>query len=105
MIINRVPVFAVLVVLVGCGAEEPLSANRGEQLFNETCAGCHKENGKGNFIAGIPASANTQLNQEQIVQLIRQGMPRFPEMPSFPHLTQEDAEQVARHLRDLAQAD
>lgn len=93
------------ILLAGCGSDESAPVSLGERLFNDTCAECHKVSGKGNFIAGIPANVTTGLDREGIIKLITQGLPAYPDMPSFPHLSREEAGAVADHLSSLAQAE
>ena len=87
-------------VLAGCGESEPppAASASGEQLFNHHCAACHRPEGTGNFLKGIPANALTRMNIDEVVSLIRKGDPDKPKMPAFPQLSQNQSERIARHM-------
>lgn len=90
---------ALVLSLFGCSSE-PDSANLdGKELYNYYCAACHKESGEGSFLKGVPANNQTQLSESQIAQLILQGHPELPDMPTFSHLSQDQAKAIAAYLR------
>lgn len=86
------------------GKQEPGSnSTNGMELFNYYCAGCHKESGNGSFLEGIPANRTTKLTEAQVTQLIRHGKAQMPDMPSFAHLSEQQARNIAQYLlRKLA---
>ncbi|MEH6823053.1 MAG: cytochrome c [Motiliproteus sp.] len=94
-------VSSLMLMLLGCGSDDKQSATNGEALFNEVCADCHKKSGKGNFLAGIPANATTELSSEQIVVLITQGLPAYKQMPVFSGISEDQAKAIANHLKTL----
>ncbi|MBY4677700.1 c-type cytochrome [Marinobacterium arenosum] len=92
-------------LLAGCGEEKAevaevasQSALSGKALFHQHCASCHKEQGTGQFLEGIPPNVLTRLTKEQVVTLILYGDPAKPEMPIFEQLTEEQAKRIADHL-------
>jgi mono/diheme cytochrome c family protein len=88
-----------VLALTGCSDDPTYSATAsGQQLFNDTCAECHKRSGSGDFFKGIPSITATLLNKKEISALIRQGSPDKPDMPAFSHLTGGQADKIADHL-------
>lgn len=92
---KRMLASSLLFMLLGCGSDDKQLSMNGEALHNEYCADCHKQSGKGNFLAGIPASVTTELNSEQVVQLITQGSAAHKKMPL------DQARAIAEHLKTL----
>ncbi len=90
-------------VLVGCGKSEPppKSSATGAQLFEHYCASCHRAEGTGNFLKGIPANALTRLGPDEVVDLIRKGNPEKSKMPVFSDLNRYQAERITLHLWKL----
>lgn len=89
--------------LTGCGESSPppSASASGEQLFNHHCAGCHRQEGTGNFLRGIPANALTHMDIDDVVDLIRRGDPEKPKMPAFRELSRYQAERITLHLWEL----
>jgi len=90
-------------LLVGCGDESPppTASASGETLFNHHCASCHRPEGTGNFLRGIPPNALTGMDIREVVDLIQKGDPARPKMPAFPHLSRNQAERITLHLWHL----
>lgn len=91
------------VLLSGCfynNDTPPISAT-GKQMYEDYCSGCHKANGLGKFIMGIPATFSNQLSREEINILIRKGDPRYPRMPTFPQIRFSQADKIAKYLSQL----
>lgn len=80
----------------------PISAT-GKQMYEDYCAGCHKANGLGKFVMGIPATFSNQLSREEIIKLILKGDPRYPRMPTFPQIRFSQADKIAQYLSQLEQ--
>lgn len=80
----------------------PISAT-GKQMYTDYCAGCHKANGLGKFVMGIPATFSHQLSREEVIKLIRKGDPRYPRMPTFPQIRFSQADKIAQYLSQLEQ--
>jgi mono/diheme cytochrome c family protein len=98
----RALLFAVVLsMLAGCGEEETKPTS-GAELFNLYCTGCHGPEGRGKFLRGIPANILTRKSPAEISLLIRQGQ-KHPEatMPSFPQLSQEEADVITIYLFKL----
>ncbi|MCV6589056.1 MAG: cytochrome c [Marinobacterium sp.] len=89
--------------LTGCGEAEtpPPASASGQQLFDHHCAGCHRPQGTGNFLKGIPANALTDMDVDDIVSLIRNGDVSKPKMPAFPELSRYQAERIVLHMWQL----
>lgn len=73
----------------------------GEELYSLNCARCHKKDGSGDFLKGIPANRRTALQEKQVILLIRQGDPSRPEMPTFSNLTEQQASAIVDYLFSL----
>lgn len=89
-------------LLAGCG-DEPAAVTEvpelsGKELFYQYCASCHREQGTGQFLEGIPPNVLTRMTKEQVVTLILYGDPAKPEMPVFEELNEEQAKRIADHL-------
>ena len=90
-------------LLTGCSdnSNPQTTSIDGEELYSLNCARCHKKDGSGDFLKGIPANKRTALQEEQVVLLIRQGDPSRPEMPTFPDLTEQQASAIVDYLFSL----
>ena len=89
--------------LAGCDSSgpEPQASASGKELFDHHCSGCHRQEGTGNFLKGIPANVMTKLDVDGVAHLIRYGDPEMPKMPVFSNLSRYQAERIASHLFDL----
>jgi len=93
-------VFALL--LSGCSDSTPQTdSTDGKELYSLYCETCHKSDGSGNFLKGIPANRLTRLQKDQIILLIHQGDPSLPDMPAFSNLTEQQAAAIVDHLYSL----
>ena len=91
-----------ITLLAGCEDSSSLTDEMtGKQLFESRCSECHKSSGKGKFLLGVPANANTQLTEENIEQLITQGLQSHSAMPVFEELNDKQAHLIATHLFNL----
>jgi mono/diheme cytochrome c family protein len=96
----------------------PVSASRGEQIFNDHCAICHGLHGKGDgprsaffqpgvqFIPDLTVADYLKGRDEQILESIRQGLSRLPEpayvMPQFKYiLSEEEIRSVLAYVKTL----
>lgn len=85
--------------VAGCFESEPDSNNiNGKDLYSYYCSECHKDNGAGAFLAGIPANKTTALSKGEISRMIRIGHSEFSSMPHFEKLTKEQADSIATYL-------
>jgi len=73
----------------------------GKQLFEYHCAPCHGREGKGDFLKGIPANRETQLDFRQIAHKIRAGGAKKSKMPVFKTMSDGEAEKIAQYLESL----
>ncbi|WP_428034865.1 c-type cytochrome [Amphritea sp.] len=104
MITIRSAILSVLFTLLlsGCSDSAPeTSSTNGKELYNLYCESCHKSDGSGNFLKGIPANRLTRLQGDQLVMLIRQGDPSRPDMPAFTNLTKQQASAIVDYLYSL----
>ncbi|WP_027856022.1 c-type cytochrome [Marinobacterium jannaschii] len=100
MSVTAVTCLAVILSLSGCGDDDKQKNSSGKLLYNKHCAGCHKESGGGNFLAGVPANRSTNLSGGEVINLILYGSDRFPNMPNFPQLDPNQARAIAIYIRD-----
>lgn len=103
MIRLRILLMLSLLGLSGCLYNDapPPDTATGSQLYASYCASCHKANGLGRFVMGIPATFSHQLSREEIVKLIRDGDARYPRMPTFPQIKFSQAQKIAYYLKTL----
>lgn len=101
-------------LLVGCSAD-PSSRDyeyptfiSGKEAYNYHCAGCHKENGVGQFLKAIPALSTTDYTYSAIKTYAvdvdhKKAKGSEAEMPRFTHMDERTAGMIAiyirRHLR------
>ncbi|HKL76834.1 MAG TPA: cytochrome c [Gammaproteobacteria bacterium] len=87
-------------LLAGCGGEESYAPEAGtapETMFEQACAHCHGDQGKGKF-GFLLALEDTQLDQSSIASMTEQGS-RL--MPAFPNLSDEQRQALAAYVREL----
>ncbi len=73
----------------------------GERAYRQTCANCHGPDG--DVIAGIDLGRGQfrrQMTDEDLVRIIRTGIPNTPMPPSS--MTVEQAQKIVAYLRSLA---
>lgn len=99
--LRLLPILLSFALLSGCFSNEPTDSLDGEELYSYYCQQCHKKDGSGDQLAGFPANKRTQLQEEQVVLLIRNGDPARPAMPTFPQLSEEQASAVVDYLFSL----
>lgn len=99
----RLGLLAVVFLLSGCfyNDDTPPTSATGKQMYTDYCASCHKANGLGKFVMGIPATFSYQLSRAEVVKLIREGDPRYPRMPTFPQIKFSQADKIAHYLVEL----
>lgn len=73
----------------------------GQQLYQQYCASCHKEDGKG--VAGsFPSLAGSQKvtgNAMELIRLVWNGSSTEPQMPAFNFLKEEEIAEVLSYIR------
>ena len=86
-------------LLSACGedAHHHPQLTSGKELFEYHCASCHKQNGKGNFLKGVPANIGTSLEQWQLMHKIKQGE-KNSKMPVFKSMSQSEARKIANYI-------
>jgi mono/diheme cytochrome c family protein len=83
--------------LSGCSDSDfkPAEGMPVDQLFAQTCSGCHGDKGEGKF-GFLLSIAGSDLSSEEIVQKIRQG---GHIMPAFPNIGEKEATAVAEYVK------
>lgn len=88
------------VLLAACGGPDPAGLERGEDLYQALCADCHRGDGDGDFLKGVPPIRYTNLGYRELVELIRgHGREQDTRMPLFADLPQAKAEAIAVYVR------
>ena len=101
-------VFAVIISMAGRPADTVLAQHEtaadlldGERAYRQTCANCHGPDG--DVITGIDLGRGQfrrQMTDEDLVRIIRSGIPNTPMPPS--NMTVEQAQKIVAYLRSLA---
>ncbi len=91
----------VIIFITACSKDEHdhPELQTGEDFFNAHCAGCHKPDGTGLFLKGIPANISTNKNISELILYIKQGgQSNHSKMPVFKTMPDAEASKIARHL-------
>ncbi len=94
----------VIILVTACSKDQHdhPELRTGEDFFNAHCAGCHKPDGTGLFLKGIPANISTNKNISEIILYIKQGeQSSHSKMPVFKTMPDAEASKIARHLLTL----
>lgn len=94
---TRIILVLAVVVLAGC-SNKPDSTADGKTLYNYHCSGCHKEDGHGRFLSGVPANSNTHMSRFAVKRLITQGHKSKPSMQPIEGLTEPEADKIVNYL-------
>ncbi len=89
-----------LALLSGCSGEPAADSTDGKVLYNHYCADCHKADGSGSFLEGVPANRETAMSEAQLVRVILHGKASMPNMPNFGHLSEEQAKAIAVYVHE-----
>ncbi|TLP42295.1 cytochrome c [Cohaesibacter sp. CAU 1516] len=91
--------------------ELSLLATRGQELFNDNCAACHGDNGKGTdmgppLIHAIykPSHHADMSFSLAVANGVRQHHWPYGNMPAQPHISQNDLQKIIRFVRETQQA-
>ncbi|WP_114010873.1 c-type cytochrome [Cohaesibacter intestini] len=91
--------------------ELSLLAIRGQELFNDNCAACHGENGRGSdmgppLIHPIykPSHHADMSFSLAVANGVRQHHWPYGNMPALPHISQNDLRKIVRFVRETQQA-
>lgn len=101
------PVWAVYSIILFLGAcdkdhHQHPQLSTPKQLFDYHCAGCHRQDGLGTFLKGVPANIATDKNHPEIVWHITRGSDApSARMPVFRDMPTEEANKIAHHLLSL----
>lgn len=89
--------------LVGCSTDQHDHPDliSGQQLYEYHCASCHKADGTGIFLKGVPANRDTDLSVWQIIHKVQVGSEEKSAMPSFEKMPQQEASKIAVYLKQL----
>lgn len=90
-------------ILAGCSADEHdhPQLKTGKQLYDYHCAGCHREDGSGLFLKGVPANRDTDLSAWQIMHKVKEGEEGDTRMPVFARMPEQEATRIALYLKEL----
>lgn len=90
-------------LLAGCGTDDHdhPDLHSGKQLYEYHCVGCHKEDGSGLFLKGVPANRDTDLSVWQIVHKVKKGTEDEGKMPVFVRMPRQEASQIALYLKEI----
>lgn len=91
---------ALILAVAGC-TEKPNAMASGEALYNYHCSSCHKENGHGNFLLGVPSNSDTQLSRNAVITLITKGYHSKPGMEPIADLSHAEARKIVDYLATL----
>ncbi len=87
-------------VFLGLGpAPDEAAAKKGEPLFNQNCAGCHGDKGRGAQAPSLVRSVLVLHDQkgEDIGPVVRNGRPQAG-MPAFPSLSRDDLYDISQYI-------
>ncbi len=86
-----------VMLLTGCGGST--EGKFGQELYEQTCSGCHAADGSGGTGKPLgPGSGAVDLTDDQIASVIRVGP---GSMPSYDRLTDEQVESLVDYIREL----
>lgn len=93
------------IAIAGCSGDQHdhPDLKTGQQLYEYHCASCHKEDGTGIFLKGVPANRDTDLSVWQIIHKVQMGSEEKSAMPSFEKMPQQEASKIAIYLKQLGQ--
>lgn len=92
-----------LVMLSGCSVDQHdhPELTSGQQLFDFHCAPCHKKDGTGIFLKGVPPNRDTDLSVWEIIHKTEKGSGDNSKMPRFQSMPDEEAAKIAIYLKQL----
>lgn len=79
------------------------AAGKGEQIFNQKCAMCHKVNGKGGNIGPDLSKISARLKERDIISQLENPKKKNPSssMPSFKAMSKSDLKELLGYLKAL----
>lgn len=94
-------VFLGVLIVSACSSDEHDHPDlvTGQALFEYHCAGCHRSNGGGNFLKGIPANRHLEMSFAAARHQIHDGSERG--MPAFETMSEEEANTIIAYIREL----
>ncbi len=102
---NKSAIFSISILLILSGCDKDVHNHpelvTGKQLFEHHCAGCHQSDGGGKFLKGVPANKNTQLSEVQLRHKLRGSKMEGSIMPSFPNMSEQEAEKISHYVKSL----
>ena len=87
--------------LAACSDEPPPKAGAtGEELYGYYCAACHRAEGTGAFLNGVPSVRYNTLSARELSDLIHgHNRPANSKMPVF-EISQSDGLKIGRYVHD-----
>lgn len=73
----------------------------GRELFDYHCAPCHKADGSGVFLKGVPANRHTDLSVLQVMHKVQSASGGKKAMPVFARMPQQEQVKIAIYLKYL----
>jgi len=73
----------------------------GQQLYQHHCAECHNENGKGQFLSGVPANIAISKDSSDIINYLKTRKKHDTQMPVFKTMPLPEAKKIVKHLEQL----
>jgi mono/diheme cytochrome c family protein len=95
--------FVMLLSLMACSIDQHdhPRLTTGKQLYDFHCAPCHKEDGRGVFLKGVPPNWNTKLSVWEIIHKTESGNGIKSKMPKFEAMPDGEAAKIAIYLKQL----
>lgn len=92
-----------LTLLVGCDPDQHdhPDLNLGRELFDYHCAPCHKADGSGVFLKGVPANRYTDLSVVEVMRKIQTASEPHRAMPVFKKMSRQEQAKIAIYLKHL----
>ncbi|MCW8932479.1 MAG: cytochrome c [Gammaproteobacteria bacterium] len=90
-----------IILLSACGKDQHNhpELKTGKDFFEYHCAACHKKDGQGMFLKGIPANVATNKNQAEIILHIKEGSQSDNvQMPVYKNMPDDEAQKIALYL-------
>lgn len=100
---SQLSLSCLVLALTGCDVDQHDHPDlvSGRALFEHHCAPCHKADGSGIFLKGVPASRETNLSVLQVMHKVQGHQEGERAMPKFKRMSQQEASKIAVYLKQL----
>lgn len=102
--LQRLYCILIVFMLVSCSADlhDHPHLTTGKQFYEYHCVSCHRDNGLGLFLKGMPANILNDKSQSEIIYHIRHRHSLSQEiMPVFKTMPFNEAHKISRYLLKL----